>query len=144
MLAKEFGAGRVAFANCTDRPFRGVRPLQAAASNGAMDGCTAYSSVDETGVMDQWCQDNCDGGNCPDAICKCADDLPAQEAVADGEAAADDTAGEDAEYLRLASCGKKRCCSSTIPDCVHPNAEGWRRLFEECLRPYLEMLEKTS
>ena len=33
---------------------------------------------------------------------------------------------------------------STMPDQLHPNAEGWRRLFEECLAPELERLERGT
>lgn len=63
-LADEYGDGRVAFANCTDRPFR-LRNLD-------------------------------------------------------------------------------RVNSSTMPDKVHPNQEGWRRLFDECIRPELERLDTGS
>ena len=63
-LKEEFGAGRVAFANCTGRPFRGA--------------------------------------------------------------------------------DEKLVNRSRMPDGVHPNAEGWRGLFEECLAPELERLQRRA
>ena len=33
-----------------------------------------------------------------------------------------------------------RVNEQTMPDGVHPNGEGWRRLYGECIRPELEKL----
>ena len=40
----------------------------------------------------------------------------------------------------LVADDEHRVNEQTMPDGVHPNGEGWRRLYGECIRPELEKL----